>query len=945
MGKNNFYLITFILLSFFSFSVASAAEEEKVQVKAGFPFEGGMTSDSLLISDVKLENFEQSIDNETQKDFLAPSFDPKNKKKMRYSTMKFIIKVPDGKEAIFLYEVFLRMESKKAGVELKGSNVSFTVKVDDKKANPTHSDATELNFKTDVVTIPTGTHEVSVQACFSATNSIVEGRIDNLSVHIHHFEGFGIVSEPLCGETGKNSAKCDVCGVDSIIQVLPPFPEHDLVISTDYTSSCMANGGETKVCNNCPFSETTLFGVQDNHDFDDNDVCKVCKLHKPTFYDNGTRVDIYDAGEMRILAEMMSLGRVPTDIGVDIKGDLVFNKTITLLPLGNSDHPFQGVLNGNGHRISGITSAIRGVDCLAFVGVAKGTVMKHAVIANLIFDGGNYLKGEACVAGIVGYAENCDILNCASFGTLAGSNYVAGIVGYADKQVSIQNCASVCTIKTEGNWNTMVCGMPMGHIMNSYGAATNTKGGMLDILPTTTLRHCFSNMGSDEGLTQVSKGALSSYSMVQTLNEESETPCFMMSEKDHYPVPVVNSNIEAKSNNPVEASREYVALRAESSKWRSKRVVLRAASVTDNKDTSQGKKSETITQRGYVNKNAAPDEGKTMEVVMEEDANKYPDLNRLYIATNTVPDGFDLYDKISGGRLQDFEAYYIPVDSSYLKMTEYNVTSSGKLRAKAEMVNYSSGTNERIDEYTIENGSPTLKARLTFLNTSDIVYQEKVEGIMKPVWRIQTDYDDAGNATATNVLSYDKTTGAVRLEYFYEYDKGESVALEDEEEYSEYVDSLTNTIHVLCSYFDLEDQKTYYRDHYILRADDQYPLEVRTEKITDGKSTLVDGLYFLYDEDALVQSVSFGPVDDKDPDSELRPYMYYEYYGYWKGTQYPTSIKMPTANKPSLKKRSDPNVYDMQGRVVRRVTDTNDPFNGLPHGVYLYQGNKYLKRN
>ena len=70
--------------------------------------------------------------------------------------------------------------------------------------------------------------------------------------------------------------------------------------------------------------------------------------------------------------------------------------------------------------------------------------------------------------------------------------------------------------------------------------------------------------------------------------------------------------------------------------------------------------------------------------------------------------------------------------------------------------------------------------------------------------------------------------------------------------------------------------------------------------------------------------------------------LYYEYYGYWKGTQYPTSIKMPTTNKPSLKKRSDPNVYDMQGRVVRRVTDTNDPFSGLPHGVYLYQGNKYL---
>ena len=34
----------------------------------------------------------------------------------------------------------------------------------------------------------------------------------------------------------------------------------------------------------------------------------------------------------------------------------------------------------------------------------------------------------------------------------------------------------------------------------------------------------------------------------------------------------------------------------------------------------------------------------------------------------------------------------------------------------------------------------------------------------------------------------------------------------------------------------------------------------------------------------------------------------------------------------------------MQGRVVRRVTDMGDPFNGLPHGLYIYQGTKYIKR-
>jgi hypothetical protein len=31
--------------------------------------------------------------------------------------------------------------------------------------------------------------------------------------------------------------------------------------------------------------------------------------------------------------------------------------------------------------------------------------------------------------------------------------------------------------------------------------------------------------------------------------------------------------------------------------------------------------------------------------------------------------------------------------------------------------------------------------------------------------------------------------------------------------------------------------------------------------------------------------------------------------------------------------------------VVRKVTDMRDPFSGLPKGLYIYQGKKYLKRN
>jgi hypothetical protein len=135
------------------------------------------------------------------------------------------------------------------------------------------------------------------------------------------------------------------------------------------------------------------------------------------------------------------------------------------------------------------------------------------------------------------------------------------------------------------------------------------------------------------------------------------------------------------------------------------------------------------------------------------------------------------------------------------------------------------------------------------------------------------------------------------------------------------------------------------RDHYILRATDDYLLEIRYEKMVNGRPVVTGGLYFIYDDEgSFVQSVAYGLSDENSSESSLRPYRYHEYYGFWQVTPFPTAIKVPTMEQPSLQKRIDPNVYDMQGRVVRRVTDVGDPFNGLPHGLYIYQGTKYIKR-
>ena len=91
--------------------------------------------------------------------------------------------------------------------------------------------------------------------------------------------------------------------------------------------------------------------------------------------------------------------------------------------------------------------------------------------------------------------------------------------------------------------------------------------------------------------------------------------------------------------------------------------------------------------------------------------------------------------------------------------------------------------------------------------------------------------------------------------------------------------------------------------------------------------------------------VAYGPVDSDDLTSEVRPYKYHDFLGVWPAESYPMAIKLPTVEQPSIQTRVDNRVYDMQGRVVRQVTDMKDPFSGLPSGLYIYHGTKYLKRN
>lgn len=915
MDRKYITFLLFYLLGFLPCTAAAAGD--------GFPSEGGTTSDGIIVTKPQTSSF--------QKMTSQNSYQIKGDR----ATLQFNVTVPEGKTACLQFEINIYLTPLKPRKPIENSSVTFTATLDGAQKIH-HNNTTGISAQSQCIdSLASGEHTVVLVASFHGDNAALAGVIGNLSIHIHRFGNTELAGEPLCGTSVDSSSECEICG--KRIRSAPisaKSKEHHFIVTESKRASCMGTARVDSVCEYCPKKMTYLAGARANHKFDQSGTCSVCGLHRPTCNADSTVFTVNNAGELRVLSELMSIGRISGNIGIDIQSDLEFNDSLTMQPLGTFDHPFQGVINGHGHRIRGVVDYYYGTDCLGIVGVAKGTLLKPAVIANLIFDGSNSMCGNACVGGIAGYAEYCDIRNCANFATLEGSDYVGGIVGYAGQQVSIVNCATVGTLRTAGNWSPMGCGLPFGHVLNTYGAAVNDRGGTPDNLTSTTLRHCFATQGSGEGLTIITGSLLEAYDMVQLLNEESDQTSFEMSERDHCPVPVVDTTIIAQANSALPTAHSPV--------WR------RAApedgdDSNDDDDDDSDKDTEVMVMGGYVNGNSPVQYFKKIDEVMREDSLQYPDFERTYVISRMVPDDARLYEPVNGGRMTAFESYLIPADTAYISYREYDIIAADTVMALTETVSYYSGSKERIDEYDIAKGAYELRSRITFENEYDIVCQENVDGILKRVWSIETQYDSLGMASVTNGYTHDYRTGESRLEYSRSYsstDDGNDGGAGTRQEYQE-----GDSIHVIYTYQDSENAQDTYRTHYIIRASDKAILDMRTEKLVNGEAYTTEGLYFVYDgKGIVVQSVAYGLVDDTQLGGEMRPYMYHDYIGSWQTTLLPTAIEIPTMERPTVQQRIDHHVYDLHGRVVRKATNARNPFSGLPDGLYIYQGKKYLKR-
>lgn len=222
-----------------------------------------------------------------------------------------------------------------------------------------------------------------------------------------------------------------------------------------------------------------------------------------TWDDGGT---ISTAEELAQFAYNVNNGKTYDGVTIYLGDDIDLSEYLWT-PIGTHSNSFQGIFNGDGCEISGLTISSKSFDQLGFFGYVGASATLEDIILLDVFV---YTESPSCwAAGIVGVNEGM-IKNCYVDGTISGYASVGGIVGYnygtiedswnnVDVSASWENCtggiASYNTGEITSCYNTgsisgtdVVGGIAgynrdTGIITSSYNAGTVTGnysvGGMV----------------------------------------------------------------------------------------------------------------------------------------------------------------------------------------------------------------------------------------------------------------------------------------------------------------------------------------------------------------------------------------------------------------------------------------------------------------------------------
>ena len=169
-------------------------------------------------------------------------------------------------------------------------------------------------------------------------------------------------------------------------------------------------------------------------------------------------------------------------IANDLNSSYVLENDITLTdvwtPIGTSDNPFKGTLNGQGHTIKGLTMGNGATDNQAFFGFTNG-----ATVTNIGFTSA-VVKGHNQAAIVVAQATSSTLSNIYVSGVVTGRDHVGTIAGDArgttENHTTITNCVSTAAALSTEHQGGGIAGWTNNSTFSyniAYGAVTAPQNG------------------------------------------------------------------------------------------------------------------------------------------------------------------------------------------------------------------------------------------------------------------------------------------------------------------------------------------------------------------------------------------------------------------------------------------------------------------------------------
>ena len=166
-------------------------------------------------------------------------------------------------------------------------------------------------------------------------------------------------------------------------------------------------------------------------------------------------------------------------IAKDLNGHYVLTQNITLsddewTPIGTSDRPFTGTLDGKGFTIKGLTVGNGANNDKAFFGFTNGATVKNIGFTSAV------VKGHEQAAIVVAQATSSTLSNIYVSGVVTGRDHVGTIAGDARDNTTITNCVSTAAALSTEHQGGGIAGWTNNSTFSyniAYGAVTAPSNG------------------------------------------------------------------------------------------------------------------------------------------------------------------------------------------------------------------------------------------------------------------------------------------------------------------------------------------------------------------------------------------------------------------------------------------------------------------------------------